>query len=65
MDPYDIIANISVLFATLLVSITNSMFPDIIVGIIITILFLSSSFQIFKIALNELKETKNELNINS
>lgn len=54
----DIIANISVLFAAWLVSITNTIYPDIIVGSIITILFLSSSLHVLKLAMNDLKLEK-------
>lgn len=52
----DIIANIGVLIVAWLVSITNSIYPDIIVGLIITGVFLSSSFHILKLALIELKQ---------
>jgi len=51
----DIIANIGVLIAAWAVSMTNSIYPDIIVGIIITAIFLSSSFHVLKMALNDLK----------
>ena len=51
----DIIANISVLIAAWAVSRTNSFYPDVIVGLVITGIFLSSSFHVVKLALNDLK----------
>lgn len=52
----DIIANIGVLIAAWSVSLTHSIYPDIIVGIIITGIFLSSSVHVLKLALNDLKQ---------
>ncbi len=54
----DIIANISVLISAFIVSLTKSAIPDIIVGLGITILFLSSSFHILKLSIKDLKENK-------
>lgn len=52
----DIIANIGVLIAAWSVSLTHSIYPDIIVGLIITAIFLSSSVHVLKLALNDLKQ---------
>ncbi len=44
----DIIANISVLFAALGVWITNSQWPDLLVGLGIAVLFLFSAFHVYQ-----------------
>lgn len=51
----DIIANIGVLIAAWAVGITHTIYPDIIIGLIITGLFLSSSCHVLKLAINDLK----------
>lgn len=52
----DIIANVSVLIAAVLVAVTNTLWPDIIVGLIITALFL-------KTAVTVIRESHAELSI--
>ena len=44
----DIIANSSVILASVLVMLTSSRYPDLIVGLGITVLFLKSSFEVTK-----------------
>jgi Co/Zn/Cd efflux system component len=51
----DIIANVSVLAAAGLVAFTGTMWPDVAVGLLITVLFLRTSFIVIKEALAELR----------
>lgn len=51
----DIIANISVLVAAVAVSYTHSIWPDIIVGLIIAVLFLSSAYRVVSESSRELR----------
>jgi cation diffusion facilitator family transporter len=57
----DIIANIGVLIAAWAVGLTNTIWPDVIVGLIITAIFLSSSFHVLKLALKDLKQEKEKV----
>jgi cation diffusion facilitator family transporter len=52
----DIIANTGVLAAALLVSLLNSKWPDVIVGMSIAFVFLKSSFSILRESYGELKD---------
>ncbi|MDI1243512.1 MAG: cation diffusion facilitator family transporter [bacterium] len=52
----DIIANCSVLVAAGLVAITGTLWPDIAVGLIITSLFLKTSYTVIRESLGELKK---------
>ena len=54
----DIIANIAVLLAAVGVWQLNSMWPDIIVGLMIALLFLHSAWHVLKDARQSLKEAK-------
>ncbi|MFN4150918.1 MAG: cation transporter [Candidatus Sericytochromatia bacterium] len=54
----DIITNIGILIVAWIVSITNSIWPDIIFSIIVTCLFLSSSLHILKLSLKDLKQER-------
>ncbi len=51
----DIIANIAVLFAAVGVWVTNSGWPDIIVGLTLSALFLGSAFSVLKNSMAEIK----------
>jgi cation diffusion facilitator family transporter len=59
----DIIANVSVLIAAGLVAATGTMYPDIIVGLIITGLFLKTSFTVITEARAELGSPRREVNV--
>jgi cation diffusion facilitator family transporter len=50
----DIIANVSVLIAAVLVAVSGTLWPDIIVGLIITALFLKTAFTVLSEARSEL-----------
>ena len=50
----DIVANVGVLCASILVAVTHSVLPDIIVGGLISVLFLKSAFQVIFEARDEL-----------
>jgi len=52
----DIIANVSVLMAAGLVAVTNTFWPDIIVGLIITALFLKTAATVISESLSELRK---------
>lgn len=52
----DIIANSSVFIAAALVATTHSKLPDIVVGLLITSIFLKSAISILKDAYNELRQ---------
>lgn len=51
----DIIANTSVLLAAGVVLLTGSMLPDLLVSLIITALFMQSSWQVIRLAVTELR----------
>ncbi len=51
----DIIANSSVFFAAILVAITHSKLPDLVVGLLITIIFLKSAISIIRDSVKELR----------
>jgi Co/Zn/Cd efflux system component len=57
----DIIANLSVLGASLLVSITRSGAPDLIVGASISILFIASAIGVFRDAKAALEQRTIEM----
>ena len=52
----DIIANSSVFVAAALVAITNSMLPDVIVGLLITCIFIKSAVSVLRDSVGELRE---------
>jgi len=52
----DIIANTSVLLAAVLVAVTRSKWPDVIVGLLITSIFLKSAVSILRAAYGELRQ---------
>ncbi len=52
----DIIANLSVFLAAALVAITQSKLPDVVVGLLITTIFLKSAISILKDAYRELRQ---------
>lgn len=52
----DIIANVGILLAAYLVSLTQKIYPDILIGLVITALFLSSSFSVLKMSFAEMKK---------
>jgi Co/Zn/Cd efflux system component len=54
----DIIANVSVLFAALGVWLTGSGWPDIIVGLALSVLFLRSAMHVLNGAITELRVSK-------
>lgn len=51
----DIVANVSVLIAAALVAFTQSIWPDIIIGLLIAVLFLRSAFEVTTKSIQELK----------
>lgn len=53
----DIVANVGVLIAAGAVAVFESRWPDIVVGAIVAMLFLSSAFGVLRAALAELKST--------
>lgn len=56
----DIIANTSVFIAAALVAVTHSKLPDLIVGLLITIIFLKSAISILKASIIELRQPTSE-----
>ena len=56
----DIIANASVFLAAGLVAITQSKLPDLVVGILITVIFLKSAISILKASIKELRQSLSE-----
>lgn len=54
----DAIGNVAVMIAALMVGLTQSGWPDVIVAFIMAALFLSSSWQIIRQAVNEMRLTK-------
>ena len=52
----DIIANTSVLLAAALVAVTQSKLPDLVVGLLITIIFLKSAISILRASYRELRQ---------
>ena len=56
----DVIANLSVIVASLLVGYTNSKWPDIFVGSLIALLFLTSSLSVFRDAVADMKVSREE-----
>ena len=58
----DIIANVSVLIAAALVAASGTMWPDIVVGLMITALFLRTSFTVVSEARAELNNGPHEMN---
>ncbi|MCG9126933.1 cation transporter [Candidatus Poribacteria bacterium] len=59
----DIIANTSVFIAAVLVAITHSKFPDLVVGLLITIIFLKSAISILKASFIELRKPNPEITL--
>lgn len=51
----DIISNVGVLSAALLVQVTNSKWPDIVIGYVIAVLFFRSAWPILKESIEQLK----------
>lgn len=51
----DIIANTSVFLAAVLVAITHSKLPDLIVGLLITVIFLKSAISVLRDSIRELR----------
>ncbi len=51
----DIIANTSVFFAAVLVALTHSKLPDLIVGLLITMIFLKSAISVLRDSIKELR----------
>lgn len=58
----DIIANSSVFVAAGLVAITQSKLPDLVVGLLITVIFLKSAISILKASFIELRQSLSETN---
>lgn len=56
----DIIANTSVFFAAALVAVTQSKLPDLVVGLLITIIFLKSAVSILQASSKELRQPISE-----
>ncbi len=61
----DIIANSSVFIAAGLVAITQSKLPDLVVGLLITVIFLKSAISILKASFIELRQSSSESTLSS
>ena len=59
----DIVANTSVLLAAALVAATQSKLPDIIVGLLITTIFLKSAISILKASYKELRHPETDISL--